>query len=148
MRFPLTRFLALLLVLAALLGGSACSLRGSKISNSDIDKLNSANARIQGMSAEYQAGILQCASATVKKTCILKLYSKLAGDVQSAADTYEQVANGVHGDCQAAIRAAGEHFHSAALALKQGRAPNLSYKRMKADNEKVRLACTLKRASQ
>ena len=84
MRFPLTRFLALLLVLAALLGGSACSLRGSKISNSDIDKLNSANARIQGMSAEYQAGILQCASATVKKTCILKLYSKLAGDVQSA----------------------------------------------------------------
>jgi hypothetical protein len=33
------------------------------------------------------------------------------------------------------------------LALKQGRAPNLSYKRMKADNEKVRLACKLKRAS-
>lgn len=147
MRFPLTRFLALLLVLAALLGGSACSLRGSKISNSDIDKLNSANAKIQGISAEYQAGILQCASATVKKTCILKLYSKLANDVQSAADTYEQVAKGAHGDCQTALRTTGEHFHGAALNLKQGRAPNLSYKRMKADNDEVIRACKLKRAS-
>jgi hypothetical protein len=107
MRVVSRGFLPLVLVLGALLGGSACSVGGSKISRGDVDKLNAANAIIRDMSDEYQQGLARCASVADKEGCLMKLLVKLAGEEQSVADTYEQVAAGAHGDCQTALHAAG-----------------------------------------
>jgi septal ring factor EnvC (AmiA/AmiB activator) len=147
MGFPPARFLALLLAIAALVAGSACSIRESKISNSDIDKLNSANAKIGGMSSEYRQGIAKCASAAERSACENRLFLKLAGDEQSAGDTYEQVARHVHGDCQSAIKAQAASYHAAAAALRQMKTPPTTYAQMKARSDEVKRACKLTSAS-
>jgi hypothetical protein len=135
------------LVLGALLGGSACSVGGSKISRGDVDKLNAANAIIRDMSDEYQQGLARCASVADKEGCLMKLLVKLAGEEQSVADTYEQVAAGAHGDCQTALHAAGANFHAAAVALRKGRPPTAAYANMKAKDDEVKRACKLKSVS-
>jgi hypothetical protein len=145
MRISIRNIFGLLLVLGALLGVSACSLGGSKISKGDVNKLNSANATVTSISDEYQQGISLCASKVDQEGCMMKLFAKLGAEEQSVADTYEQVAKGAHGSCQTALRAAGENFHAAAVELKAGKVPTATYARMKAKSDEVVRACKLKR---
>jgi len=68
---------------------------------------------------------------------------KLAGDEQSAGDTFEQVAKHVHGDCQTAIKTQAASYHAAAAALRQMKTPSTTYAQMKAESDEVKRACEL-----
>jgi hypothetical protein len=109
MRSPTRAFFVFLLVLGALFGGLACSGSGSKVSKSNVERLNAANKHILGIDAEMEAALNACKpnlpfsdkGLKCRGAYRLEYYAGL----KSAMATYEQVANETADKkCQQALR--------------------------------------------
>lgn len=115
---------------------------GSKISNADISKLNAAADRLHGTSATLNRGVTRCAGEINLEGCLNKLGRKMAGTLNGAAATYDQVAGDASGKCKTSLnkgavdlRAIAEQFTSATGT------PDPS--KMLADQKTIASACNL-----
>jgi len=98
-----------LLVLGALFGGLACSVGGgSKISKSDVDKLNAANTKIWSSEFEVSLEVDSCldnpAFSRQETKCQKRWKAKYLVGMRSALASYEQIAKDADGKCREALR--------------------------------------------
>lgn len=168
MRSPARVFFVCVFVLGALFGGLACSVgQGSKISKSDVDKLNTINASVWSFESEIQRQSDQCSEmgnvldetstipvATLnkrEKKCEARLNAQFVDQMESAAAAYDEIADGASGKCQKALRAVERDIRGevavATLNGKQMEALDYSWskpKRLEKDASAVPGACHLK----
>lgn len=110
--------LALLLALAFVIGGAACSAGNkSKLSQSDVNKLNNAIEALSNVEVESGKALIRCKAATNEVKCLSSQRTKVLAEIRSAATEYEAVAGRAHGECQAALRQVSRDMRSMLSAL-------------------------------
>jgi hypothetical protein len=90
-------------VVVATLTFLSSSHSSSKISQSDLDRLNAVNAQQRAIESSLSARLGNCLLATDQLACEGRVVAKAQASIGSAASVYQQVAAHTKGDCRAAL---------------------------------------------
>lgn len=142
--------LALLLIVGVVLGATACSPgNGSKLSQSDVDKLNKAIETLTNVEAESGKVLTRCAAAANEAKCLSGARKKMWVEFRSVVTVYETVAGNAHGDCQTALQQVARDMRSMESAVRDDSKPMAVSQKLAArlagsDADSVLRDCNLK----